>query len=280
MARQVSNTVQDPRVSTQVQPTTPGGSGKYGNPPDLRGAAYGYVAPDGQVIHSGENTGLQFRNVYDPTTGHARSGAGAYELNQAPFDPNSLDAFQSLKGQVLGTEQTPWTKMMLEKQGQEQQAALGQANQSALAGQQQALSGLAMRGGYTSGARERLAQAGAQGTMEARQDIAGKGIAQRQDILTQSEAQRQDLLPKLAQAEADLALKARAATTAEEQYNIQNRLQELRDLRAHEQFLWLKDKDAKAAAQLAAATAAAGGGGGNNATLGLLSGGLSTAFGG
>jgi hypothetical protein len=79
-------------------------------------------------------------------------------------------------------EASPWYKMALEKQGLEQNRLLGQTQQQQAGQLAQARSNLAMRGGLSGGAAERMARAGAESGLLAAQNVRGAGALERSQL--------------------------------------------------------------------------------------------------
>lgn len=140
---------------------------------------------------------LRYRNSAYMPTDYAESimpkfdeqGFGRVEnmLSNATYDPSGMAAF---KERALQTGESPWASMMKQKLGQEQSQALGTAGAQARSGAAQGMSDLAMRGGLSRGASERLAGRGMRDLNQMRQDIYGRGASQRLDVGIEDEKQR------------------------------------------------------------------------------------------
>jgi len=97
-------------------------------------------------------------------------------LKDYTFDPYSGEAVQALKGEAFGTsKESPWLKLQREREMQGMDSAAKQS----LQGMSQAQAGLAMTGGLSSGARERMARGGAKDLMLAKQGITREGTQAR-----------------------------------------------------------------------------------------------------
>lgn len=101
-----------------------------------------------------------------------------------------MQGFNQFRDEALRQGQSPWASMALQKQGLEESSALERAKQEAASSAAQAQSNLAMRGGLSSGARERLAGAGAQNMLAMSQDIGRQGGLNRLGIGMQDEQNR------------------------------------------------------------------------------------------
>lgn len=108
-------------------------------------------------------------------------------LSGASYDQSGLQAF---KERALQTGESPWARMMREKTDMEQGKALSSAGAQAAGATSGAMSNLAMRGGLSRGAAERLARGGMRDMAQARQEIYGRGAGQRLDIGIEDEKQR------------------------------------------------------------------------------------------
>jgi hypothetical protein len=92
-------------------------------------------------------------------------------------------------------EESPWYRMALEKQGAEQSRLLDQASRQQAGAMAGARSQLAMRGGLTGGAAERMATAGAGNLAEAMQQQRQGGAVERGQLGMQGA----DLASKISQ---------------------------------------------------------------------------------
>lgn len=108
-------------------------------------------------------------------------------LEGVSYDPSGVQAF---KERALQAGESPWARMMREKVDMEQGRALGSAGAQAAGATSGAMSNLAMRGGLSRGAAERLARGGMRDMAQARQDIYGRGAGQRLDVGIEDERQR------------------------------------------------------------------------------------------
>lgn len=92
------------------------------------------------------------------------------------FDPYAGEAVQALKGEAFGTSKdSPWLKLQREREMQ----GMDQAAKAGLQGMSQAQAQLAMTGGISGGARERMARMGAKDLMLAKQGITREGTQAR-----------------------------------------------------------------------------------------------------
>lgn len=97
-------------------------------------------------------------------------------LKEFTFDPYSGEAVQALKGEAFGTSQdSPWLKLQRARELQD----MDLASKQALQGMSQAQAQMAMTGGLSSGARERMSRGGARDIMLARQAVARGGTQAR-----------------------------------------------------------------------------------------------------
>jgi hypothetical protein len=115
-------------------------------------------------------------------------------LSNINLDTRGLEA---LRERALTPGDSAWAKLMLQKQGIEEGTARDAAAKSAGAAQAQARASLAMRGGLTGGARQRIAMTGARNAMDERQNIARQGLTDRLSVRTEDEKQRMNTLTQL-----------------------------------------------------------------------------------
>lgn len=109
-------------------------------------------------------------SAIDPATGQFKSGYELMAGADVAYDPNIASS--------------PWMKMLLDQEGIQRGAQIDNASKLANAGQSQAFSSLATRGGVSAGARERIARGSARDLMMGRQDINRQGDLSRLGLLT------------------------------------------------------------------------------------------------
>lgn len=122
-------------------------------------------------------------------------------LAQYRFDPYKGEAMQKLREQAFAEGDSPWAKLQLAKQQQEQLAGGDVAARQGLQAMSQGQAALAASGGLSSGARERMARGGARDLMMAKQQLARQGIGARLGIQEQDLARKQSLLSDFGNAE-------------------------------------------------------------------------------
>lgn len=148
----------------------------------------------GGIAGSGELGPLK-NTPFDPSTwtpgnvgigGGGSKGGGGMGSNIPMPTLSSYQGLDTIGGKGMLNAQTikesPWMNMALEKQAMDQSRAYGNAinqQQSALA---QGRSNLAMKGGLSSGAAERMASQGANDLATTRQNILGQGISERANL--------------------------------------------------------------------------------------------------
>lgn len=151
-----------------------------------------------------------------------------------------------LKSQYQKAGGSAWQDMQLANQKVQQQAGLDQASKGAAAANAQAQSQLAMRGGLSSGARERIATGGAQNANLNKQNLYRQGEMARMGINTEAEKMNRDA----------------------QDFNIKAALGEQNAQRQNEQLKYQERMRALASGNTADAQAKAGGSGGLLAQLG------------
>lgn len=170
-------------------------------------------------------------------------GPDVYSIGQEQIGGVDLSrlGLEGLQEQALTpSQESAWLKMATDQQRLEEQALRDEAVQQALSGASQAQAGLAMRGGLSSGARERIAQQAGRNLTAARQDVGRTGMQQRAGLGVQAEENRLRALSQLPGAElgaaqfdltkakslTDLAGQERQFQTGLEQFNLEQALQE------------------------------------------------------
>jgi hypothetical protein len=118
------------------------------------------------------------------------------KLDGISLDTRGLEKFREEALRDPAT-QSAWAKMATDKQGLEESAARGMAAQQGAGAQAQARGALAMRGGLSGGARERLAAQGATDQLMAGQKVGAEGRMARANIALQDEQKRMQALGAL-----------------------------------------------------------------------------------
>lgn len=191
-----------------------GVAGAVMGPAGAIGTAVG--GPLGNVVNP-------FQGVWDQTAGKFINGGGGaggspYQINpgerpelgsrQGITDAsgNLLDnfklkndygnqaAFDKLQQRATQEGPSPWLQMQLKQQGMQQMDQANSAARGAAGANAGARASLAMRGGLSGGAAERLARGGSQDLNARRQDIANQGAQQRMGLNIQDEATKTGLL--------------------------------------------------------------------------------------
>lgn len=137
------------------------------------------------------------------------------DLMLSGYDPRGIQAVRAEALRAPGQD-SPWASMALQRQGFEEQQALGNTAQQFAGQQAQAMAGLRGRGGLDRSAAMRMASRGAQQGALGMQGVRAQGIQQRSDVRLQDEQNRQDWLRGLAAQE--------EAYQAPDRFNIQNTL--------------------------------------------------------
>ncbi|MFN3453442.1 MAG: hypothetical protein ACK41T_00680 [Pseudobdellovibrio sp.] len=180
--------------------------------------------------------------------------------------PNSeaLDIYKKTALRDANTN-SPWAKLMLEKQQVEQQNAMDNAGQAAASSMLGAVTSLAQSGGVSGGARERMMSKASQAGNLAQAQAARNGQLDRFNILSQDETNRMNQLQTLQGMENNQAdAMFRNAQQAQEtnKYNTSNLLLETDRQRQFQQDQWKQKMESWAANKSADAQARASGGGG------------------
>jgi hypothetical protein len=158
------------------------------------GSALGGAALGGWLGGKGDGSdaqGAQGQMGPPPIPGYAEGGAPIGPLN---IDQRGIEAFRQ---RALSQGQSPWAAAMLAKEASEtqgQQEGLTRRGQSEIArGQDQ----LAMTGGLTGGAAERLQKAGTNDILGQTQELLRQSGLRRQDVGIEDERQRLQALSQL-----------------------------------------------------------------------------------
>jgi hypothetical protein len=186
-----------------------------------------------------------------------------YMLSAQPDVQVNLDSYNEVKKRALGEGPSTWAQLAAQKQALEQQNAMDSARTQSLGAQNQALSGLAMRGGVSGGARNRMAAMGLKSQLMAQQGVGNQGMQARYNIGLQDESNRTDMLKNLAtldQEKAKLDISNRQYKTNVDQYNLGNLANEIGSKRNYDTNLYNQRMQAYGANKTADAQAKSGGG--------------------
>lgn len=116
------------------------------------------------------------------------------KLKGISYDSRGIDAYRN---RALSTGQSPWAALQQQRNQMDRDRALSGIGGSTQGGYTGAVSNLAMRGGATAGARERLAGKAMQSANQARQQIYGQSAQRGLDIGIEDERQRLEALGRL-----------------------------------------------------------------------------------
>lgn len=113
---------------------------------------------------------------------------------KSELDTQALDKLQS---EALGAGPSTWAQLQLDMQSADQAKTLDNLAKQAQGGVAGAQAQLAMKGGLSSGASERLSAGGARDLLAAQQGAQGAGAQQKLGILAQDAATKQAILQSL-----------------------------------------------------------------------------------
>lgn len=210
------------------------------------------INPDGSPMRPDQDTTLDANgNLQDK-----------YKAKFDQLDPNSLQGYNLIKN--MATQAGP-TQYAQEQQKQAQFLAQNQgdaaARQSA-SSQAQARSGLAMRGGASTGARERLALGGQRDLLGAKQGVNRDLTGNMLNIGAQDANLKQAMLGQFANAETGMAQGNLGIRNKQTEYNMGNLLSGVQNKNQFSMDAYKAELDKWGAGQQAAATRSSGGGGG------------------
>lgn len=209
--------------------------------------------PDGSPIAP------EYQSLADPKTGQLKS---QYQLQMQTLDPSKLEGYNMIK--ALATAQGPSQYA----QAANKQAAFNRENMMDAAGQQsvssmnQALGSLAMRGGVSSGSRERMAMQGQRDLLNSRQGAYRQEAGSLMDIMLQDEKMKRDAQTQFATAEGNIAQGNLGIQNKQAEYNLGTLLKDQATAQDFKMDKYKTDSDRWAAGKQAEATRAAGNSGG------------------
>jgi hypothetical protein len=169
------------------------GGGKFNTNPMQMPAQY--LSPYGGMSFNPNSTPVmpEYNQTFDPQTESIAPQIGQL-LNQTPYDTQPLD---QLKSNAESTAPSAWANLMSQTARTNTQQAASQAASAAAGSTAQAEGNLAMSGGLSSGARERLEASGQQGGIAAQQNVAREGATNLSNIGMQDAATKQQELQAL-----------------------------------------------------------------------------------
>lgn len=122
-------------------------------------------------------------------------------LSQYKFDPYQGEAVGKLREQAFAEGDSPWAQLQQQKLQLEQSGLMDDASKQQMQAAAQNQAQLAMSGGLSGGARERMARMGARDLMMARQGVSRMGAQGRMGIQESDLARKQGLLSDFANSE-------------------------------------------------------------------------------
>lgn len=169
----------------------------------------------------------EFQSLIDPNTGQLSNqyqvsvgNLGTTNLSPELIDPSKLEGYQSFRKEALRTGPSQYAQLQEKRLEQERLDELGRAARQSSSGIASARSGLAMRGGLSSGSRERLASQGLRDLINARQNIGKQSGINRLQLLSDDERNRLSLLSQIPGMETDLEKFNVGQKTSANQFNI------------------------------------------------------------
>jgi hypothetical protein len=166
----------DPTITNKYSPHGFSAGSPWGT---MLPSPYGKWRPDAPATPS-------YFNGYDPES-MSTTNPLDMQLNGINLDKRGLDQFRN---EALRTGPSQWASKAGEQQNLEEMQAREHAGRQAKSGSAGAMSDLAMRGGLTGGARERVAKSGARNYLDVTQDTARQGSQNRLQIGVNDEQNR------------------------------------------------------------------------------------------
>lgn len=201
----------------------------------------------------------EYNNLLDPASGVLKS---QYQMTPEQANLSSLDSYGAYKSAAMAPGFTPWGEMQKQLLGTQQNQALSDLSGKSAQGQAQARSSLGMRGGLSSGARERLAVSGARDLNQGNQSIYNQGSQNLLNLGISDAQQKQSMLSNLLNTDVQGQQFNVQNKNQANQYNISNALSENTKANANNLAKYGMKMQDWAGAGTAAAIANSGGGGG------------------
>lgn len=203
----------------------------------------------------------KFNSLIDATSGLLDP---KYRLNGGADVTADQRAIEAIRQRGLSQGPSEWARAALDKQGLEQSSAMDQSRQQSAGAQAQTLASLMMRGGLSSGSRERLAGRSMRDQALSAQNVFRQGQTDRANIGMQDEQLKTDALKTTAGFDfqnANLGLQNRQYSTDVQKANLQAALNELQKNREFDMDKYKSKMQEWGAAKTADAQRAASGGG-------------------
>lgn len=174
--------------------TIPAGSSTaFGSPGKGYTPTDDYLSGSGNILPAYGDIGI---GVSDPST----AGQELFpQFQRTPFtvDPSGIAGFDQFKEFATSTTESPWAIAARQKLGVEESRRKGDIIAQSQGATAQAQSNLAMRGGLSSGARERIQAGGARDVLFGRQNLSGEALRGGVDIGLRDAAAKQGALGDL-----------------------------------------------------------------------------------
>lgn len=202
-----------------------------------------------------------FASIVDPKTGQLLP---QYQLTAQPDITVDQTAINAIRDRALSKGPSAWAKMMTERQALEEAKARDDVRQASMTQAAQGYADLGMRGGVSSGARERLASGNSRNAMLKAQEVGRQGLLDRMNIGLQDETQRLDLLktiPGYDFQNANIAAQNRDYRTKVDQTNLASYMQNNTNLNNYNMEGYKAGMEKWAAGKQADAQRSASGGG-------------------
>lgn len=215
----------------------------------------------GSGIYMAQPTRPDWASNLDPNTGLLKSNLTTQWGPDVTSDQRGIDAYRDM---ALGTGASPWAQAQLASQKLDEQGLSQAAQQQNASAGAQARSGLASKYGLSSGANTSLAKQQMKNNAMALQNVGFQGAQARAGIGAQDAANRQGFLqglPGQDLAQANLAMQNKTGNLANQQYNINNAVNETNAKRAADLNAYNQQMAAYGSNQNANAMQAQGSGG-------------------
>ncbi len=185
-----------------------------------------------------------------------------YQLTLSRLDPSTLQGYNMIKELATATGPSKWAETANQQAALNLQDTIDAATQQGAAAQIAARNQLGMRGGYSSGARERLAMQGQRDLLGSRQSAYRQRSGNLLDIMKRDEEMKRNALNTFAQAEGNIASTNLNIGNEETKYNLGSVLKDFEGRNAWDMDKYKEALDKWSANKQAEATARSGGGGG------------------
>ena len=180
----------------------------------------------------------EYQSLIDPATGLLKK---EYQMNVGTIDPAKLEGYQALRTEATRTGPSVWAQLQKKLLNVNRSADMDKATTQASTGAATARGSLAMRGGLSSGARERIAMNAGKNQIEARQGVGRQATINNLNLDTTDEQNRLGTLKSFNDSELGVTKYNTDTQNKGQEFNITRALEEKARKDAAEQLRYTEE---------------------------------------